>query len=265
MFRPILLLLLLRRMSNNYFNTISVFIFLSAVLFISSCKTYTPVQEGGSRISVLPASDFDSVTYQLYAPYKILLEGEMRKQVATLGADLVLEKPESNLGTLVINVLTWQIQQSFDIKPDFCFYNFGGIRTPSLTKGPLYVEDAYRLLPFDNMPVMMEIDGKTANAIFQTMALDGGWPLIGAKYHLRNGIANEILINGQPIDTNRNYVIGTIDFLALGGDNMSYLKQYPSKSCNILMRDVMLDYWKKQTMANKEIHAEIMGNVIKDE
>lgn len=245
-----------------------VIYFVALVFFLSifpGCKTYTPVQIQVNNIGVFPAAHFDSTTYFLYSPYKAGLEEEMRRPLAISGTDLNHTKPESSLGNHIVEVLRWSIQQNLGVVPDFCFYNFGGIRMPFLAKGNLYVEDAYKLLPFDNVGVVLEIPGSVVLQIFETMARNGGWPITGASYHISNGSATNIYINNAPLDTGSTYLIGTIDFLALGGDNMDYLKDFEFLSSQVLMRDALMAYWEKATADGREIMGYISGKVTSDE
>lgn len=189
----------------------------------------------------------------------------MRRPVATLGVDLSHGKPESSLGNHIVEVLKWQINRSLAKEPDFCFYNFGGIRMHSLDAGRLYVEDAYKLLPFDNIGVVLSIPGTTVLKIFETMAASGGWPITGATYNIHENYPDRILIRGIPLDTSAIYLVGTIDFLALGGDNMDYLKAFSFEATQVLMRDALISYWEEIEQKGEMIFSATSGNVTKDE
>ena len=57
---------------------------------------------------------------------------------------------------------------------------------------------------------------------------------------------NKIEINNQPLDENRIYYVGTSDYLANGGDNMTFFKESKIKfDMEYKLRNMMIDYFKK--------------------
>jgi 2',3'-cyclic-nucleotide 2'-phosphodiesterase (5'-nucleotidase family) len=252
-------------MSRIYFKSILLPLSIACCIFAYSCKTFTPAQIQGTQLSINSQQGFDSATYYFYSPYKQGLEVEMRRPVATLGVDLSHGKTESSLGNHIVEVLKWQIVRSLNLEPDFCFYNFGGIRMHSLAAGTLYVEDAYKLLPFDNVGVILSLPGSIVLKIFETMAVSGGWPITGATYNMQEHYPDKVLIRGVPLDTSATYLVGTIDFLALGGDNMDYLRAFPFEATQILMRDALVSFWEEKDQQGDIIFSATTGNVTTDE
>ena len=59
------------------------------------------------------------------------------------------------------------------------------------------------------------------------------------------------LINGEKVDVNKTYYIATSDYLALGGDNMKFFSKGEVISTGLKMRDVFMEFFKK----NPEIKA----------
>ena len=59
------------------------------------------------------------------------------------------------------------------------------------------------------------------------------------------------LINGEKVDVNKTYYIATSDYLALGGDNMKFFSKGEIFSTGLKMRDVFIEFFKK----NPEIKA----------
>ena len=57
---------------------------------------------------------------------------------------------------------------------------------------------------------------------------------------------NKIEINNLPLDENRIYYVGTSDYLANGGDNMTFFKESKIKfDMEYKLRNMMIDYFKK--------------------
>ncbi|MNR51137.1 bifunctional 2',3'-cyclic nucleotide 2'-phosphodiesterase/3'-nucleotidase precursor protein [compost metagenome] len=62
----------------------------------------------------------------------------------------------------------------------------------------------------------------------------------------KENTAKNILIQGKPIDVSKTYYVVTNDYLANGGDNMSFfLKATDKFDLNYKIRNVLIDYFKE--------------------
>ncbi len=65
-----------------------------------------------------------------------------------------------------------------------------------------------------------------------------------------NGQLTKTLINGKEVNPNQDYYIATSDYLALGGDNMKFFSKGESIPTGIKLRDLFIDYFKKNAEIN---------------
>ena len=73
-------------------------------------------------------------------------------------------------------------------------------------------------------------------------------------------MVNQVLIHSEPIDQKKTYYILTSDYLANGGDNMSFfLKNEGKFDLEYKMRNVLIDYFT----SHKIIEADHSERVIK--
>ena len=147
---------------------------------------------------------------------------------------------------------------------DFAVVNYGGIRIPSLPKGDITTGKIFELMPFDNMMVVLEVNGKIVQQLFELIAQKGGWPVSkGVECSFsQEGKLNSVTINGNPIDNNKTYTIGLTDYVANGGDNCSFFKEQTQHNTGILFRDAFLQQVKSLTEKGKNINANIEERMV---
>lgn len=231
------------------------------VIFLAACKSYYPTTESSSLLKVTKSYGGDSSIKSYYRPYKDSLDRIMKIPVVELQEDLVKKLPESTLGNLMVDMLKAKTEEYTKDKIDVGILNYGGIRSPSLTKGMLNVEHAYLLMPFDNYLVEQTLTGQQLKDFCDSIALKKGWPVSGMSFHIKNDKAINIMINGEPINLSRTYKVALIDYVANGGDGMAFLKTIPQKQTGILFRDAILDYWKDQAKVHKKISAKLENRI----
>lgn len=227
------------------------------LLLNNACKTYSIAEENPTLVKVQKISA-DSSILLIYQPYKEILDGKMKIAIGEFATDLTKEKPESTLGNFCAHVMYNRAEKYLGIKPDFSIVNYGGIRIPSMNKGVIKVEDIYKLMPFDNYVVIVELDGATTQTVIEKLASEGGWPVEGIRFKIKDNKPIEILIDGKPFDPSRNYQVAMVDYLANGGDKFEFLKGKPQKNSGVLFRDALIEYVKEETAAGRNI------SVIKD-
>jgi len=129
---------------------------------------------------------------------------------------------ETNLGNFIADVMRNLTGA------DVAMINGGGIRV-SIREGEVKVKDIYSALPFDNYIVAIKLTGKQIRE-----ALDHGVSGVeneGGRFPQVSGLTfkyspsekrgpriKEISIAGKPIDCDREYIVATNDFMAVGGD-----------------------------------------------
>lgn len=125
---------------------------------------------------------------------------------------------------------------------DMAILNNGGIRH-TLPKGMISEGHIIMVLPFENTIEVVKIKGDSLAKVLAQMgkrSINGVSGNVSVTYDPASDTCSEIIINGKPLDPNRDYNVATIDYLAEGGD---YLSAFPSaevmaKSENVLSRDI---------------------------
>lgn len=133
---------------------------------------------------------------------------------------------------------------------DIALLNYGGIRA-SLPQGTLTVGDFYRILPFENLIVLMDIKGSELQKVVEIERKRD----VAAFYGLQiseNSLM--ITINGKSLVPEETYRIVTVDFIVSGGDNI--LKNVEFKqvvNTMQLLRDGILEEVKKMSARGEHI------------
>ncbi|MFN7119282.1 MAG: 5'-nucleotidase C-terminal domain-containing protein [Saprospiraceae bacterium] len=239
---------------------------LLLVLTLASCKVnhLAQIQPQGYRMqpqstTVPPA---DAATEAFIAPYKAKLDAEMNEVLGTAARTLEKAKPESPLGNWMADLFYEQISIYNKGEIDFASMNYGGIRIPTLQAGEVTRGKIFELMPFDNMLVVVHADAATVRAFVDKIAKDGGIPVSKQlRFNIKSGKAENITINGQPLQEDKIYKIGVSDYVANGGDDCTFFVGKKRDELGVLMRDAIIDYVKKQTAQGKQLNAQVDGRI----
>jgi 2',3'-cyclic-nucleotide 2'-phosphodiesterase (5'-nucleotidase family) len=153
--------------------------------------------------------------------------------------------------------------------------NGGGIRA-SIREGEIRVKDIYTALPFDNYIVAIRLTGRQIgealeHGVSTVEEEEGRFPQVsGLTFaYSRSGKKGlrikEIFVAGEPINPDRDYIVATNDFLAVGGDKYKIFSEAikVSKDYSIIggamkgekivysdsgrwLRDVVVEYIKEK-------------------
>jgi len=136
--------------------------------------------------------------------------------------------------------------------PEICLLNYGGLRYP-LPKGPLTVGNVFQLMPFENEMVILELSGNQIDSLFRYIIASEGQPVAGCKI-IKKHKDYQAFINEKPFEISKNYIVVTSDYLADGGDKMSFFKNpITYYRTGILIRDAMIEYIKEFQKENKTL------------
>jgi len=179
------------------------------------------------------------------APQTIDKSGEWQTPMGNFLADITFEKANK------------VFQQREQKNADICILNSGGIRS-IIPKGDLNAKNAYEIMPFENIAVVLELKAEQvidiANYIIQEKKPH---PLSGMTFSIdKDNKPKNIMIKGVPIDTNKTYYVITSDYLSFGNDNMTFLKKAVRRyDVDYKLRDIIIDYFKenKTIIANKDV------------
>lgn len=233
----------------------SIYIVGLFLVFFTSCKStfyLNSISDNYQKIDTVVG--IDSTLYKLILPYSVSLDSRMNETIGFTAGEFVLGKPESSLGNLFADAVMYMSPKYFSYKPDIAIVNHGGIRVPNLPQGSITLGNIYELMPFDNYLVVLKVKGSELQAIFDLMANKGGWPIAGATYQIYDKKAKNILVGNRQIDFDYIYSIALSDYLATGGDDMSMLKSLPQENNNILLRDLLISYFKEKKQLNESMN-----------
>ena len=169
-------------------------------------------------------------------------------------------KFNSSLGNLIADIIFKQADsvfyKSFGNNIDFVLQNHGGIRS-SLLEGEIKLTDAYKILPFENEIVVLEI----SKEVFDEMVLF----LSNEKFpHPISGfsIMNDKALIDKEKSLNDKFFLATNDYLLSGGDNMFFLERN-SRVFNLgySLRDAFIDY----TSNEEDLESKVDNRFIRNE
>jgi len=226
------------------------FIAISLVISMTSCakKVWQVTDADTSYYRFDDKLDLsaDQSVDDIIKPYKAKLDAEMNEVIGEVAHEMSKRLPESTLGNFVAELLKDQTELIIGDSLDFAMQNHGGLRISSLAKGPISRGKVFELMPFDNMLVVITADGKIIKKLFDVIAYKGGWPMTDdIKLTIKDTIATEILIHGQPIDDDKLYKFAINDYIANGGDNCDFLQEGKVETLNITVRDAIIDYLER--------------------
>ncbi|RYY14082.1 MAG: hypothetical protein EOO36_14845, partial [Cytophagaceae bacterium] len=136
----------------------------------------------------------------------------------------------------------------------------GGLRT-ALPAGNITLGNIFELMPFENELVVLDAPGPVVQQLF-AYAARIGMPIAGAVYTVGPDKAPQaISIGGRPFDPVRTYSIAVSDYLAGGGDNLTFLKDARLSHTGLLLRTVIVNHIKALTAAGQPVTAQVEGRV----
>jgi 2',3'-cyclic-nucleotide 2'-phosphodiesterase (5'-nucleotidase family) len=155
--------------------------------------------------------------------------------------DFIVARPSSNLMNWVADAVF--VNQTRNVRlaqPLICLLNTGGIRS-SIGKGDVTLGDMYKIMPFENTLVWVELPISVIPEIEEYLKKSGGEPISNCK--LING---KLEINGIRENTTHFWII-TSDYLMNGGDKMDFFKKKTNvNSTGKLLRDILIEELKNQ-------------------
>ena len=220
------------------------FLIISIVAFLLIACSVQYNLQSHIETSFDVSAESDSASLSIISPYKAGIDSIMNEVLCISKIDMKKGKPESLLGNFVTDLC---LQQYSDIA-DICVMNNGGLRS-SLTKGKITRGDIYTLMPFENKLVILELDKKSYLELLQYIIKRGGEPFSGIKIRVdENGI-----ILSQSLDLSNNKVkVLTSDYLANGGDKMSFFNEKKQELVGIKVRDAIINHClANDTIASK--------------
>lgn len=197
---------------------------------------------------------------QIIARYENLIKNKMEEVLAENKKDMINQKygkEDTAIGNFICDIM------KSEASADISFQNAGGIRE-SFYKGPIKMKDVYACLPFDNTIVTMDLTGEQIYNLLNSTFKEGRRGIyfsglqivynpknkekpveeIYVVYEKNAGTGRDLPL--QPINPDKIYKVATNNFLAEGGDAYSEFKEGKNLTQGKVLRDVVMDYMRKQ-------------------
>ena len=218
-------------------------IYLVAFL-LASCSVQYNLQSHSESIYDVK-SENDSTITAMIAPYKIGIDSVMNKVLCISKIEMTKGKPESLIGNFVCDLCLQQYSNMADI----CVMNNGGLRS-ILPKGEITKGMIFELMPFENELVILELGSDDYVQLLEYITKRGGEPFAGVNIIMdENGT-----VLSQSLDLNKGKIrVLTSDYLANGGDKMSFFKDKKQTKVGIKLRDAIINYCVAQDTISSEL------------
>jgi 2',3'-cyclic-nucleotide 2'-phosphodiesterase (5'-nucleotidase family) len=240
-------------------NTISFgfFVILLTFSLFISCKSTSPYQTSkieGRKIGITNEKGENKTIITYVKPYSDNINKDLNSVLAYCPETQDKSKGtwQTNIGNLLAEItfeLGNQVFQKRENKTiDACLLNNGGIRAV-IPKGDVTTRTAFEVMPFENSLIIVGLNGKEIKTLAEFIIKEKKpHPLHGMKIYIDKNTSTikKIEINNQPLNENQLYYVATSDYLANGGDNMTFFKESTIKyDMEYKLRNMMIDYFKK--------------------
>jgi 2',3'-cyclic-nucleotide 2'-phosphodiesterase (5'-nucleotidase family) len=236
-------------------------------VFLLACQPAVYEKTKDTSINISETTTAHQQATVLISPFKDSLESEMNEVLVLSAEEFPKEKgkPETKLGNLVADLSLEIASKMYDGNIDFCMLNFGGLRT-SLPKGEITRGKIFELMPFENELVVVTISKDSISSLIEYLKKVNGQPISGIKLKFKKiGSSNiDNVYGGDWIEiTNENVKILTSDYLANGGDNMTFfLNPINYEKVGIKLRDAIIQYCVEQHAQGKQLSGKIEGRIV---
>ncbi len=170
------------------------------------------------------------------------------------------------LGNIVADALREKGSSYFNVPMDFAISNYGGIRNP-LPEGAILMDDVEAMFPFKNYMCYAKVQGSNLQRLLEQLAKTQAFQAVsGCKVKVKAHELAEAEVGGEPIDPKRLYNVTTIDFLLSGGDGIAIgALAEDVVLTDVLVKDVMLEYFQKMEAEGKVVDGQKDGRVIMED
>ena len=211
------------------------------MLLVFSCGEKFTL-ESYNQETIQVESKKDSTILAIIKPYQDSIEHKMNEILTYTKYELKKGRPVSTLGNFVTDLCLNYATA------DICIMNNGGLRT-NIDKGDITLEQIYQLMPFENELVILKLNNNEYREMLEYIINRGGEPFSGI-----NIITNK---NGDLLDFDNklkdSIIVLTTDYLANGGDRMSFFNNKKSDQVGIKLRDAIIDYCRRNDTLNVSI------------
>jgi 2',3'-cyclic-nucleotide 2'-phosphodiesterase (5'-nucleotidase family) len=213
---------------------------LGTVACSSHKKGYRFYKNSGTPVRVDSTLVADQELDKWILPYRDSLKLNMDKVIGYASEPLIKEKPQGSLGNFVADLLLEYAKTTVDPEVQMCLLNYGGLRIAEIPEGPVTMGRIYELMPFDNQVVVLTLTPEAFDSVLLYIA-EMQPPFAGIQVQVFRGKPKYVKMNNEQYVSGKTVKIVTTDYLAKGGDSMTFLKKASEtgKETGILLRDVI--------------------------
>lgn len=241
---------------------------ITCVLLLGACKTqYQPVSFQTQNIAVSDSLNvLDNQVVHLYSPYKNIIEKDMNRVISISEKEMIKDKPESSLTNFLADLLLeegkkYTKDEGLLFTPSVSFFNYGGIRT-FIPSGEITVGKIFELMPFENEMVFIRLKGSQIKEFLDVVAAKGGDSVGGVRFVISNEKASEIVVNGEKLETEKEYWLVTNDYVAEGGDDLQvFTRRSAFINSGGKIREIIIASLEEQYKNGNKITAEKDGRI----
>ena len=211
-------------------------IYIVGLLLVACSPTYT-LQSYNDEVIGIQAG-VDSTILAIITPYQVKIEDQMNEVLTYTKHDLEKGKPQSTIGNFVTDLCLNYADAHI------CVMNNGGLRT-TISKGEITRGKLYELMPFENELVVLELNKDDYIGLLNYIGSRGGEPFSGITIAINKD--GKILSNSWPVNFEKGEKVRvlTSDYLANGGDEMSFFHGKEQQKVGLKLRDAIIDYCSK--------------------
>lgn len=215
---------------------------IAVTLLLGACQKRLQYQSKVESISINSELPADAHIDSMIMPYKQRLTKEISRVLAY--SDTAVDRPKNKyehpLGNFTADLIL-QKAQALQPQTAMSVITFGGLRT-GFPAGEVTVGHMFELMPFENEMVILTVEGKTLEKLFDYMIRKKNTALGGVRLEVAAGKVRNAWIGGKEWSPNAIYLVAISDYLANGGDDMDFWKEAKKREeTGVKIRDIFIE------------------------
>jgi 5'-nucleotidase len=210
------------------------------------------------RTDTYPSDPEQTALLQSYDKFAAPIANRQAGSITETLSRVPNDAGESPLGDVIVDAQLAATRTDANGKAVIAFTNPGGVRTDIAKKpdGTVSYADVFASQPFRNQLVTLTLTGAQIKDMLEQQWLDPKRPRIlqvskgfsyawdGARPYGDHVVAERMALNGQRIDPAQNYRVTVNNYLAVGGDGFTVLKDGTAPQFGAYDADALDAYFK---------------------
>lgn len=232
------------------------YLLISAMIALGCSSSYHPTSVKWSNYPITEKQAKDSTLLAYLKPLRDSMDKTMSVVLGKVGKRMDVRRPVSTLGNFMSDACLEMAREKFDKGADISLVRFGGIRRPYIDAGNLTRSMIFEVMPFDNVMVMVDVNGETLRRFIEELGQEGAGIAGFTMTILGNKKVTDIKVAGQPIDPGAMYTVVYSDY---NYHNSPILKEGKLRRTTYLIRDALEAY-----VGRMESKGEIIGEKLEN-